>query len=544
VSRASAQSFAVLAALLLGALLVSPPSANAATPGVNLAGVPGAVQLDQAAAGGAKHVRVFAQRNAFPARYADYRAIVAGAKARGMGVVFVLIGPSGPATTPAAFADFAGEFAGHMAAAGGAAAYEVWNEPDEPQFWGGPVDVDHYTNILRAAAPHIRRADPGAKVLLGALTGNNYGFLGQVYGRDGRGSFDAVAVHTDTACLVEPPSSFGREAGRIGRFSFLGFRTVREVMVAHGDADKPIWMTELGWSTATSICGRGTWTGQKPAGVSEAQQAANLTEAYHCLAANPYVETGLWFTLTDSVGEGDELDHYGLLRTDGSPKPAWEAFRRYATQGDTLTGPCGDLEGPDITVTSPTRDVRFVGALSLRAVATDPAGVARVTFRVDGRTIRSFTGAAVASGQPVGLEWQGAKRLALGRHTLTVVALDPQGTTSSRAIRITRVRSLPATLRTRVTLGAVRVGAGGVASISGRVVKSGSPSLSGKVRVAWQRLRGGGWRTAHSVLRRADRPFRVTQRLAPAGRWRVRASYVSRAPYRASSAWRTLRVTK
>jgi hypothetical protein len=93
-----------------------------------------------------------------------------------------------------------------------------------------------------------------------------------------------------------------------------------------------------------------------------------------------------------------------------------------------------------------------------------------------------------------------------------------------------------------VTLGAVRVGAGGVASISGRVVKSGSPSLSGKVRVAWQRLRGGRWRTAHSVLRRADRPFRVTQRLAPAGRWRVRASYVSRAPYRASSAWRTLRV--
>ena len=94
-----------------------------------------------------------------------------------------------------------------------------------------------------------------------------------------------------------------------------------------------------------------------------------------------------------------------------------------------------------------------------------------------------------------------------------------------------------------MTLGAVEVGAGGVATVSGRVVKSGSPGLSGKVRVAWQRLRGGRWRTLHSVLRRADRPFRVTQRLEPAGRWRVRASYVSRAPYRASSAWRTLHVT-
>ena len=251
-------------------------------------------------------------------------------------------------------------------------------------------------------------------------------------------------------------------------------------MVANGDGDKSIWMTELGWSTATSICGRGTWTGQKPAGVSEAQQAANLTEAYHCLAANPYVETGLWFTLTDSAGEGDELDHYGLLRTDASPKPAWDAFRRYATQGDTLTAPCGDLDGPDITVTSPTRDVRYVGALSLRAVAADPAGVGRVTFRVDGRTIRNFTGAAVASGRPVGLEWQGAKRLALGRHTLTVLALDPQGNTSSRAIRITRVRSLPSTLRTRMTLGAVSVGAGGVATVTGRVVKSGSAEPVGQ----------------------------------------------------------------
>src|SRR3954447_14905251 len=91
-----------------------------------------------------------------------------------------------------------------------------------------------------------------------------------------------------------PRAPSGRGAGRIGRFSFLGFRTVREVMVANGDGDGTIWMTELGWSTATSICGRGTWTGQKPAGVSEAQQAANLSEAYHCLAANPYVETGLW----------------------------------------------------------------------------------------------------------------------------------------------------------------------------------------------------------------------------------------------------------
>ena len=80
-------------------------------------------------------------------------------------------------------------------------------------------------------------------------------------------------------------------------------------MVANGDGAKPIWMTELGWTTTASTCGRGMWAGQKPAGVTEAAQAANLKEAYHCLAAYPYVETALWFTLNDSTGKGDELDH-------------------------------------------------------------------------------------------------------------------------------------------------------------------------------------------------------------------------------------------
>ena len=99
-------------------------------------------------------------------------------------------------------------------------------------------------------------------------------------------------MHTDTACLVDPPSSFYREDGKVARFTFLGFRTVRDVMVANGDGDKPIWMTELGWTTTTSTCSRGMWAGQKPSGVPEAAQAANLREAYHCLAATPTSRPG------------------------------------------------------------------------------------------------------------------------------------------------------------------------------------------------------------------------------------------------------------
>jgi Bacterial Ig domain len=519
---------------LLSSLLLAPAGAHAAQPGVNIVG---SADVAAAAATGAKTVRVFAVRSNFPAAYAEFQGIVANAHARGMGVIFVLVGSAdGAATDPADFATFASTFATKMHDAGGATAYEVWNEEDETAFWGAAVDAGHYAAILKAAYPRIKAADPQAKVLLGPLTGNNYGFLQQVYASGAGGSFDAASVHTDTACLVEPPSSFYREDGKVARFTFLGFRTVHDVMVANGDGAKPIWMTELGWTTTTSTCARGMWAGQKPSGVSEAAQGANLKEAYHCLAGYPYVEAALWFTLKDSSGNGDELDHYGLQRLDGSHKPAWDAFHSVATQGDTLSGPCGDFDPPSITVKSPTAKARYVAALTLSAVATDATGVARITFQSDGKEIRNYTGTAVASGKTVTLEWQGSKTLSLGPHTITVIALDPQGNTSQQSVQVTRVKTLPATLKTKVALGKLKVGKGRRASISGRVVKTGAFGLAGKVRVAWQQKRGKTWRTIHKGLKPANKPFRATQKLKRSGTWRVLVTYVNVAPYKSSTA--------
>jgi hypothetical protein len=526
----------LLLSVLLG-LLVVPAASHAATPGINLAGLPTSTDLDQAQATGAKYVRVFALGSQLH-DYGTFRGIVTGARARGMGVVFVITGAADGSNTPpdpATFANAVGDFASHIAQAGGAAAYEVWNEEDETDFWGAAVDAGRYAAILKAAYPAIKAADPNAKVLLGPLTGNNYGFLQQVYAAGAGGSFDAAAVHTDTACLVDPPSSYYRENGQVARFTFLGFRTVHDVMAANGQGDKPIWMTELGWTTATSTCGRGMWAGQKPAGVSEAQQAANLREAYHCLAGYPYVQAGLWFTLKDTNGHGDELDHYGLQRLDGSPKPSWDAFHSVATAGDTLTTPCGDFDAPTLKVVSPGTNEQYVQVLTISAVATDASSVARITFQADGKEIRNFTGADVGSGKTVKLDWQGAKNLSFGKHTITVLALDPQGNTSTLSVPVTRVRKLAATLKTTMKIGTVRV-KGRKASISGRVGKTAAAGLSGKVRVYWQQKRKGKWKTIHGGLKPANKPFTFRQKLKRSGTWRVKVKYVNVAPYKSSVA--------
>jgi hypothetical protein len=520
---------------LLAGLMIVPAAASAATVGVNIAS---SNDVDAAAATGAKMIRVFALNTNFPASYPDFESIVTRAHAKGMQVMFVLVGARNGATTdPAAFASFAGDFATHMAAAGGAAAYEVWNEEDETLFWGPSPSAAQYAAILKASYPRIKAADPGAKVLLGPLTGNNYTFLQQVYDAGAGSSFDAASVHTDTACLVEAPSTFYRDpGGAIGQYSFLGFRSVHDVMTANGDGAKPIWMSELGWTTTTSTCARGMWAGQKPSGVSEAAQAANLKQAYHCLSAYPYIEAALWFTLKDATGNGDELDNYGLQRLDGSHKGSWDAFHTVATQGDTLSGPCGDFDGPSLTINSPVTSEQYVQVLTISAVASDPSNVARITFQADGKEIRNFTGTAVGSGKAVTLEWQGAKNLAFGPHTISVIALDPQGNTTTKTVAVTRVKTLKATLKTKIKLGKVKVGKGRKASVSGRVVKTAPQGLSGKVRVYWQQKRGKKWKTIHGGLKPANKPFTFKQKLKRKGTWRVQVKYVNVAPYKASTA--------
>jgi Big-like domain-containing protein len=311
---------------------------------------------------------------------------------------------------------------------------------------------------------------------------------------------------------------------------------VHDVMVANGDGAKPIWMTELGWTSTSATCARGMWAGQKPAGVSAANQAAFLKMAYHCLTLDSYVQVAAWFTLADDASQGEELAHYGLLDTALNPKPAWDAFTTVTTRGDTLTGPCGDFDPPSLTIKSPATSEQYVGVLTISAVATDATGVGRITFQADGKEIRNFTGNDVGSGKTVTLDWQGAKNLSYGLHTINVIALDPQGNTVAKTVQVNHVRKLAATLKTKVKLGKVKVGKGRKASVSGRVVKTGTPGLSGKVRVYWQQKRGKKWKTIHGGLKPANKPFTFRQKLKRAGTWRVMVKYLNVAPYKASSA--------
>lgn len=314
-------------------------------------------------------------------------------------------------------------------------AYEVWNEEDSPAWWSGAPDPAAYTALIKTAYPAIKAADPSATVLVGGLTGNDYSFLEGLYANGAKGYFDAVAVHTDTACNIASPYEFLREGDmRIMPDSFLAYREVHDVMVANGD-DKPIWMTEMSWRTTGAECSEGRWAGDKLGGVTDQQQATFLAQAYHCLAQDPYVKVGLWFPLQD---EG--IATSGLLTEGGALKPSFAAMRSYVRHGDKLKEQCGNFTGPSIRIASPANHIAYSGPLPIHVFARSDHGVFRIRLEIDGKLIRNYDGDSYPDLLSGFLDWQGAKHIPYGRHTLTFLAYDRQMNISERSITIFHVR--------------------------------------------------------------------------------------------------------
>src|SRR5439155_1106937 len=145
---------------------------------------------------------------------------------------------------------------------------------------------------------------------VGGLVGNDFRYLEGLYGAGAGGNFDFVGVHTDNDCVRADPRVATRDPdGRISPGSFTGYREVHQTMLDHGD-DKPIWMTELGWSVTSARCPARP---SEPAGVTPTDQATFLSHAYSCLAGDPYVENATWFSLSDFGAPDVISNRFGLF---------------------------------------------------------------------------------------------------------------------------------------------------------------------------------------------------------------------------------------
>jgi hypothetical protein len=121
-------------------------------------------------------------------------------------------------------------------------AWQIWNEVSNPWYWDFGY-AHEYPRALRAAYDAVKAADPGALVIESGLNsggaGTSWGALDALYDQlDAQNlgrPFDEVAVHVYTKNVPE---------------ALEVVRRTRAVAARHGDAARPIRVTELAWPAA------------------------------------------------------------------------------------------------------------------------------------------------------------------------------------------------------------------------------------------------------------------------------------------------------
>ncbi len=114
--------------------------------------------------------------------------------------------------------------------------WQIWNEPNISLYWPAQAFARSYVALLIAAHTAIKRADPGAEVVLAGFPDFSWLDLEAVYQVPGaRAAFDVAGVHPYTATAK-------------GVITIL--RYVRAVMDAHGDAAKPMLADEVGFPSS------------------------------------------------------------------------------------------------------------------------------------------------------------------------------------------------------------------------------------------------------------------------------------------------------
>ena len=249
----------------------------------------------------------------------------------------------GPPGDPLDFEDFMRELAGRYR--GRVQAYELWNEANLSREWGyGRIDAGEFVELLVAGRRGAKAGDPAALTIGGALTPagdvnlpdqrvqavDDLRFLRQMYVyRNGlvRQGFDAWGMHPGGFNNApDQPIGSPRGEGWNGHpsFYFQRFTQHREVMEEFGDGDKPIWLTEFGWSTANANPAYGYGKDN-----SEPDQARFLADAFRIVRARfDYISHMFVWNLNfqQVVGPEDEKYPFGVLNPDGSARPAYDAL--------------------------------------------------------------------------------------------------------------------------------------------------------------------------------------------------------------------------
>jgi hypothetical protein len=197
---------------------------------------------------------------------------------------------------------------------------EVWNEWNMPTAGerqaGSRGDAQDYVRLARATYEKLKAVHPRVLVLTGSSGDDvpDWGWMRQAIHQGMLDHSDGVAAHLYNHCMRADLVGSDELAERLD--------LLHGIVLAAGHSQLPLFVTEVGWPTH-----------QGPCGVTETAAAAHALRFLLEASVRPWV-AGVWFyELQDGGDDPSNQEHrFGLLRRDGTEKPAGCALRELGAQ--------------------------------------------------------------------------------------------------------------------------------------------------------------------------------------------------------------------
>ena len=219
-----------------------------------------------------------------------------------------------------------GQFMLHLARQykGRITTWIIWNEPDflpgeSGTWWTWSGNTADFGRVLRTGYKAVKMVDPTATVVFPATT---Y-FADAVHGRElflGR-------VLKDLSGDREAASN-GYYFDAVGVNLYCSLDAVYRVygiyqsILTQYQLAKPLWLTE----TNCPVYNDATVPEPAVGRITTDEQSAFLIQDIALARAAGYARIG-WYSMVDHDASSGIVDRWGLLRSDGSPRPAFRAFQ-------------------------------------------------------------------------------------------------------------------------------------------------------------------------------------------------------------------------
>lgn len=285
--------------------------------------------------------------------------------------------------------------------------YQIWNEPNIYPEWGNQfVDPARYTEMLCRTYDALKEVDPNIVVASGAIAPTisldgyqgyqDVIFLQNMYDHGAGECFDVLSAQGYG--LFSGPTD---QRFRLTNVNFARHVYYRDLMVANGDAHKPIWLSEVAWNPVLDA--------QRPMeeiadfmrfGAVTNEQAARYAPLAYQRAQEDWSWVGMvtyWFFTRHTDTESDQsFFYFRMVEPDYFPdKPTFTPLPIYNTLSEYLNE---QLENPVLY-----RGVHQAESWQITAEDSQLVEIEEAQFD---EAVETLTAEFTASGTDVLVRWQ------------------------------------------------------------------------------------------------------------------------------------------